>query len=274
MAWKPTILVLVVAVICLLAAGDGRLVRKKSKSAFKAQDSSFHGKAFGDRKPWEGRQDTYSSDVKEVSVPNALIRPKPPLRVDLRLSRRPLVSNAPRPHTADHIDGNIFLLCKIGRLALCTPGCHAFRKGDSQQSLCTCPRILTLMLWGAGRLLHQNSQHVGQQLRGHARGGLCQAALRHVECHRADDLLWQMARPQPVLSAHVDTNHLSLETQKVKILGCSCRHADSDGHYWWEPQNCRLRRLSGPEARQCFRGRHIFMGGDSLTRWLPWTGSS
>lgn len=45
-----------------------------------------------------------------------------------------------------------------------------------------------------------------------------------------------------------------------------CRHADSEGHYWWEPQNCRLRRFSGPEARQCLNGRHIFFGGDSLTR--------
>ena len=46
----------------------------------------------------------------------------------------------------------------------------------------------------------------------------------------------------------------------------SGRHADEEGHYWWEPQNCRLRRLSAIEARQCLNGRHIFFGGDSLTR--------
>ena len=45
-----------------------------------------------------------------------------------------------------------------------------------------------------------------------------------------------------------------------------CRHSDSAGHYWWEPQNCRLRRLTSSEARQCLNNRHIFFGGDSLTR--------
>jgi len=44
-------------------------------------------------------------------------------------------------------------------------------------------------------------------------------------------------------------------------------HADDDGHYWWEPQNCRLRRLSAVEARQCLNGKHLFFGGDSLTRY-------
>lgn len=44
-------------------------------------------------------------------------------------------------------------------------------------------------------------------------------------------------------------------------------HSDSAGHYWWEPQNCRLRRLTASEARQCLNNRHLFFGGDSLTRY-------
>lgn len=50
--------------------------------------------------------------------------------------------------------------------------------------------------------------------------------------------------------------------------GPCCRHSDSAGHYWWEPQNCRLRRLTASEARQCLNNRHLFFGGDSLTRLI------
>lgn len=52
-----------------------------------------------------------------------------------------------------------------------------------------------------------------------------------------------------------------------------CRHSDPAGHYWWEPQNCRLRRLTAPEARQCLNNRHLFFGGDSLTRWIAYSDS-
>ncbi len=39
-----------------------------------------------------------------------------------------------------------------------------------------------------------------------------------------------------------------------------------EGHYYFEPHDCRLRRLSGQQARQCLAGRHIDFLGDSVTR--------
>ncbi len=38
------------------------------------------------------------------------------------------------------------------------------------------------------------------------------------------------------------------------------------GHFFWEPARCRLRRLTGPQARRCLSGRHLHFAGDSLTR--------
>ena len=38
------------------------------------------------------------------------------------------------------------------------------------------------------------------------------------------------------------------------------------GHFFWEPAHCRLRRLTGTEARRCLSGRHLHFAGDSLTR--------
>ncbi|KAK9845627.1 hypothetical protein WJX84_001488 [Apatococcus fuscideae] len=44
-------------------------------------------------------------------------------------------------------------------------------------------------------------------------------------------------------------------------------YSSPDGHYYFEPAMCRLRRLSGKEARQCLSGRHIDFIGDSVTRY-------
>ena len=47
-----------------------------------------------------------------------------------------------------------------------------------------------------------------------------------------------------------------------------CRLKDTEtGHLVWEPSHCRLRRLTGQQARQCLSGRHIAFVGDSVTRW-------
>ena len=37
-------------------------------------------------------------------------------------------------------------------------------------------------------------------------------------------------------------------------------------HLFWEPQGCRLRRLTAFEARQCLSGRHLGFVGDSVSR--------
>jgi hypothetical protein len=44
-------------------------------------------------------------------------------------------------------------------------------------------------------------------------------------------------------------------------------YMDSDGHYSWEPDGCRLRRFTGDEARKCLSGRHVAFVGDSVTRY-------
>lgn len=38
------------------------------------------------------------------------------------------------------------------------------------------------------------------------------------------------------------------------------------GHLFWEPSECRLRRLTAQEARSCLAGRHIAFVGDSVSR--------
>ena len=43
-------------------------------------------------------------------------------------------------------------------------------------------------------------------------------------------------------------------------------YGTEDGNYYYEPAACRLRRLSGDEARQCLAGRHLDFIGDSVTR--------
>lgn len=42
-----------------------------------------------------------------------------------------------------------------------------------------------------------------------------------------------------------------------------------DGNYYFEPKACRLRRLTGDQARQCLAGRHLDFIGDSVTRQEP-----
>lgn len=44
-------------------------------------------------------------------------------------------------------------------------------------------------------------------------------------------------------------------------------YTDEQGYFWWEPAKCKLRRLTGPQARRCLAGRHIVFVGDSLTRY-------
>lgn len=39
-----------------------------------------------------------------------------------------------------------------------------------------------------------------------------------------------------------------------------------DGQYYFEPDECRLRRFSGQQVRECFAGRHVDFLGDSVTR--------
>ena len=43
-------------------------------------------------------------------------------------------------------------------------------------------------------------------------------------------------------------------------------YGTADGHYYFEPAECRLRRLSGQQARSCLSGRHIDFVGDSVIR--------
>jgi len=40
----------------------------------------------------------------------------------------------------------------------------------------------------------------------------------------------------------------------------------ASGHLFWEPSECRLRRLTAQEARSCLAGRTIAFVGDSVTR--------
>lgn len=44
-------------------------------------------------------------------------------------------------------------------------------------------------------------------------------------------------------------------------------YKDVDGEYFFEPEGCRLRRLSGEAARSCLSGKHIAFIGDSVTRY-------
>ena len=58
---------------------------------------------------------------------------------------------------------------------------------------------------------------------------------------------------------HTIHHHAPLRTPR--------RYVDEEGHYFWEPAGCRLRRLTGGEARACLNGRHLDWVGDSLTRY-------
>ena len=40
----------------------------------------------------------------------------------------------------------------------------------------------------------------------------------------------------------------------------------ASGHLFWEPSQCRLRRMTAQEARSCLAGRNIAFVGDSVSR--------
>ncbi len=40
----------------------------------------------------------------------------------------------------------------------------------------------------------------------------------------------------------------------------------ASGHIFWEPSECRLRRMTAQKARSCLAGRTIAFVGDSVTR--------
>lgn len=63
-------------------------------------------------------------------------------------------------------------------------------------------------------------------------------------------------------------NHLSYRYCKLlrPVHAVVSRYTDEQGYFWWEPAKCKLRRLTGPQARRCLAGRHIVFVGDSLTR--------
>ena len=44
-------------------------------------------------------------------------------------------------------------------------------------------------------------------------------------------------------------------------------YKDAEGEYFYEPETCRIRRLSAEAARSCLSGKHIAFIGDSVTRY-------
>ena len=62
-------LVLVV-VLAFQAVAEGKLVRKKGRTANKPAKARRGSSKHGERMPWEGRQETYDWDFREVCLPS------------------------------------------------------------------------------------------------------------------------------------------------------------------------------------------------------------
>ena len=58
-----------VAVLAFQTVAEGKLVRKKSRSANKPVKTRRGTEKYGERLPWEARQETYDWEFREVSLP-------------------------------------------------------------------------------------------------------------------------------------------------------------------------------------------------------------